>query len=494
MPESNTIPALLAARASDQLAIADTEGLSLSYTQLAGAVRQIAEALAGAGVHRSDRIAIVTPNGPAAALGFLGAATAGVAAPLNPSYRRNEFVFALTDLPARVLLTDGSSPAAVEAAVELGIPVLLLSPQLTVVNVSAASPAAPAPGDVALVLHTSGTTGRPKRVPLTHANLAFSAANIARSLELSPADRCLNVMPLFHIHGLVGVLLASLHAGSSAICTPGFDAFKFLGWLEDQQPTWYSAVPTIHQAVLSRSKTRQSDLRHALRFIRSASSALPPTVLGDLEEAFGVPVIEAYGMTEASHQVAANPLPPGERRPGSVGIPAGVEVRAFTPDGEAVPTGNEGEIGIRGPSVTAGYEGIDPSTFTFPGGWLRSGDQGRVDSDGYIWLTGRLKELINRGGEKISPREVEEVLLSHPSVAQAVVFALAHDTLGEDVGAAVVPSTGISSLDVAVLRNFAAERLAAFKVPRKVAIVEQIPLGPTGKAQRVGMAARLGLE
>jgi acyl-CoA synthetase (AMP-forming)/AMP-acid ligase II len=493
MPDSNTIPALLTARASDRLAIADTEGSSLSYTQLAGAVTRIAEALAGAGVHRSDRIAIVTRNGPAAALGFLGAATAGVAAPLNPAYRRSEFEFALSDLPARVLLTDGSAPAAIEAAAEQGVTVLSLSAHFTVKGATT-TPERLAPDDIALVLHTSGTTGRPKRVPLTHANLAFSAANIARSLDLRPADRCLNVMPLFHIHGLIGVLLASLHAGSSAICTPGFDAFKFLGWLEDQQPSWYSAVPTIHQAVLSRSKTRKSDLRHSLRFIRSASSALPPSVLGDLETTFGVPVIEAYGMTEASHQVAANPLPPGERRPGSVGIPAGVEVRAFTPDGQAVPAGNEGEIGIRGPSVTAGYEDIDPSTFTFPGGWLRTGDQGRVDADGYVWLTGRLKEVINRGGEKISPREVEEVLLSHPSVAEAVVFALAHDTLGEDVGAAVVPAAGISSLDVAGLRSFATERLAAFKVPGKVAIVEQIPLGPTGKAQRVGMAARLGLE
>ena len=492
MPEFQTTSALLAGRASDQPAIAGSGGLSLDYAQLASTCAAMARALAGAGIKRTDRVALVTSNGPGAALAFLGATMAGVAAPLNPAYRQNEFRFALADLPARILLTDGSAPPAAAAATELGIPALTLSPKFEISGTLAEySPALP--GDVALVLHTSGTTGAPKRVPLTHANLLHSASNIASSLQLTPAGRCLNVMPLFHIHGLIGCLLASLSAGGSVVCTPGFDAFKFFGLLEAHRPTWYSAVPTMHQAVLSRAKSQPAAFEHNLRFIRSASSALPSTVLSNLEATFGVPVIEAYGMTEASHQVAANPLPPLERRPGSVGLPNGVEVAVFTPDGEHAPAGAEGEVGIRGPSVTSGYEGIAAESFTYPGGWLRTGDQGHIDPEGYLWLTGRLKEFINRGGEKVSPREVEDILLSYPAVAQAVVFAIAHEKLGEDVAAAVVPAEG-ALLDLKVLRTFASEHLAAFKVPRRIVVVEQVPLGPTGKPQRVGMAARLGLE
>jgi acyl-CoA synthetase (AMP-forming)/AMP-acid ligase II len=330
-------------------------------------------------------------------------------------------------------------------------------------------------------------------VPLTHANLTASAANIAASLALSPADRCLNVMPLFHIHGLVGCLLASLHAGGSVACTPGFDAFKFFGALEAFRPTWYSAVPTMHQAILSRTRGGEAP-RHQLRFARSASSALPAVVASGIESLFGVPLIEAYGMTEASHQIASNPLPPQARKLGSVGLPSGVEVRTFADDGAPLSNGARGEVGIRGPSVTSGYEGIDPSLVTFPGGWLRTGDEGEIDADGYVWLTARIKEIINRGGEKVSPAEVESVLLEHPAVGAAVVFAVPHDALGQDVAAAVVPAGDAPPPEPAELRTFAADRLARFKVPRKILVVDAIPLGPTGKPQRTTMAARLGLE
>jgi acyl-CoA synthetase (AMP-forming)/AMP-acid ligase II len=278
------------------------------------------------------------------------------------------------------------------------------------------------------------------------------------------------------------------------VCTPGFDAFRFFGWLETSRPTWYTAVPTMHQAVAVRGRGHSAGTgAGSLRFVRSSSSPLPPTVMRDVEELFGVPMVEAYGMTEASHQVCSNPLPPGTRKPGSVGLPRGIDLMVVGPDGSPLPPGETGEVVIRGESVTTGYEGIDPTEFTLPGGWLRTGDLGRIDAEGYVVLEGRLKELVNRGGEKISPREVEDVLLTYPGIREVVVFAVPHEKLGEDIAAAIVPDSGEMPFDVPALRNFAGSRLAAFKVPRTVVVVDAIPLGPTGKPQRVGMAGRLGL-
>ena len=488
MAPPRTVFALLSAAHTDAPVLTG-DGVSLNQGELLDRVDALARWMAGAGAGRHDRIALVTRNGPEAALAFIAASIAGVAAPLNPSYTRAEFEFSLRDLPARLLVTDGLSPAASEAANSCGIPEIRLS-----AGAPGPGPSLPfeppSPADVALVLHTSGTTGIPKRGPLTHANLTASAANIASTLGLAPGDRCLNVMPLFHIHGLIGAVLASLHAGSEVFCTPGFDAFQFWRRVEEVRPTWYSAVPSMHQAILSRAPDRPPA---SLRFVRSASSSLAPVLIAELEANLGVPVIEAYGMTEAAHQVASNPLPPGQRRPGSVGLPAGVEVQVFAPDGQAVVAGTRGEVCIRGASVTAGYEGIDPATTTFPGGWLRTGDEGLLDDAGYLWLTGRIKELINRGGEKVSPVEVEAVLLEHPAVAQVVVFALPHPSLGQEVAAALVPVDKAAGVAVADLRRFASERLAPFKVPRKFVVLDAIPLGPTGKPQRSSMAERLGL-
>jgi acyl-CoA synthetase (AMP-forming)/AMP-acid ligase II len=301
-------------------------------------------------------------------------------------------------------------------------------------------------------------------------------------------------MPLFHIHGLIGALLASMQAGASVVCTPGFDAFKFFGWLDETKPTWYTAVPTMHQLVLSRA-ARQKEVidRTKLRFIRSSSAALPPTVMAELEETFGAPVIEAYGMTEASHQMATNPLPPDERKPGSVGRGAGVEVGIMNDDGDMLPSPQVGEIVIRGGNVTGGYENNPTANAScYTNGWFRTGDQGYLDAEGYVFLTGRLKEIINRGGEKVSPREVDEVLLEHPAVAQAVAFAVPHDRLGEEVAAAVVLNEGASA-DERELKEHAARSLADFKLPKTIVILNDIPKGPTGKVQRIGLAEKLGL-
>lgn len=348
--------------------------------------------------------------------------------------------------------------------------------------------------DIALVLHTSGTTSRPKIVPLTHENICASAANVSKSLALTAADRCLNVMPLFHIHGLIAAVLASLGAGASAFCTPGFNGLKFFGWMKEANPSWYTAVPTMHQAIVERGRRNREVAKAArLRLIRSSSASLPPRLMGALEELFDAPMIEAYGMTEAAHQMASNPLPPRERKPGSVGLAAGPEVSIMDEKGRLLPSRSVGEVVIRGANVTPGYQDnpeVNASAFT--NGWFRTGDQGMMDESGYLRLTGRLKEIINRGGEKISPREVDEVLLEHPAVVQAVTFAVPHDKLGEEVAVAIVLRKGATPTEREV-REFAGKRLADFKVPRRVVFLDEIPKGPTGKLQRIGLAGKLGL-
>jgi acyl-CoA synthetase (AMP-forming)/AMP-acid ligase II len=349
--------------------------------------------------------------------------------------------------------------------------------------------------DVALVLHTSGTTSRPKIVPLSHRNITASATHIGAMLALGPDDLCLNIMPLFHIHGLIAAVLSSLAAGGQVVCTPGFNAFKFFGWFAAIRPTWYTAVPTMHQTILGLAPRNKAAIAAGrLRFLRSSSASLPAQAMVDLEAAFGVPVIESYGMTEASHQMASNPLPPRPRFPGSVGVAAGPEVAIMDEAGILLPQGALGEVVIRGPNVTAGYENNPKANAeNFVNGWFRTGDQGTLDERGYLRLTGRLKELINRGGEKISPLEVDDVLSEHPAVGQCLTFAMPHKMLGEEVAAAVVLREGATA-DELTLRDFAAARLAAFKVPRRIVFLDEIPKGATGKLMRIGLAEKLGIK
>lgn len=503
MASPDALSGLLARGAASAPALLAPGREPLPYGALRATVAALRGQLNGCGVGRGDRVAIVLPNGPAMAAAFLGVAGAATAAPLNPAYRPDELDFYLSDLEAAALVAaegdDGPAPAAAEAR---GVPVLRLAEEggaagavrLTGPAGAAARPGPAGAGDTALALHTSGTTSRPKLVPLTHANLAASARNIAATLGLGPEDRGLNVMPLFHIHGLVAALAAPLSAGGSVAATPGFDAFAFFRWMEEARPTWYTAVPTMHQAVLARAGRHRDAVRAApLRFVRSSSASLPPAVMEALEEALGVPVIESYGMTEACHQMASNPLPPAPRKPGSVGPAAGPEVAVMGEGGAILPAGEVGEVVVRGANVTPGYIGRpEANAEAFAGGWFRTGDQGLLDGDGYLFLRGRLKEIVNRGGEKISPREVDEALLEHPAVAQAVAFAVPHPRLGEDIAAAVVAAEG-ASVAPDELRAFVAERLAAFKVPRRILVVEEIPKGPTGKLQRIGLAGQLGL-
>ena len=345
-----------------------------------------------------------------------------------------------------------------------------------------------------MILHTSGTTSRPKIVPLSHRNVCASARNISRTLQLTEDDVELHIMPLFHIHGLIAGVLAPMAVGSQIFVTPGFNALKFFGWMKECKPSWYTAVPTMHQTILSRAAGNADVIRdNPLRFVRSSSSSMPPQVIAELEAVFKAPLIEAYGMTEAAHQMASNPLPPARRIPGSVGLAAGPEVAVMDNAGNLLPPDTIGEVVIRGDNVTAGYENNPKANAeAYTNGWFRTGDQGTLTADGYLTLTGRLKEIINRGGEKISPREVDEVLMDHPAVAQVVTFGMPHAKLGEDVAAAVVLREG-QSLTERELREFAATRLADFKVPRKILFMAEIPKGATGKLQRIGLAEKLGL-
>lgn len=499
---SGTIRNVIGGRAEgrpDAVAVLDVEGRTFTYGQLQVQILRIAAALHAENVGRTDRVVTVLRDGLDAAVGFLGTASCAIAVPLDPDLGRGEFEDRFNGLDAKCLLANGGPDTAASAAADrcgmklIEYPFSAQDPRRARDAEAAASDDGPSSDDIALILHTSGTASTPKRVPLTHANLVASARNVAAVLALSPEDRCLNVMPLFHVHGLVAGLLSSLVSGGSVVCAPGYDGSGFLDWLEDCRPTWYTAVPTIHQSLLSEMDGRgiSKITSHSLRLIRSSSSPLPTRMMASLEDRLGVPVIEAYGMTEASHQIASNPLPPCPRKPGSVGRASGVEVAVLGPDGRAQPANTEGEIVIRGESVLSGYEsdgGTNDAAFV--DGWFRTGDSGSVDQNGYITLTGRLKERINRGGEKIAPREIDDALLDHPAVARAIAFALPHCTLGEDVAAAVVLRDGAEATETD-LRSYLLGRLAAFKVPSRFVFVDELPVGPTGKPQRTGLADAL---
>ena len=473
-------------------------GPAVTYRSLRNQVEGLAATLHALGLGRGDRVAMALPNGIEVITAFFGiTAAAATAAPLNPAYTAEEFRFYLEDIEAKALIVPPGGGEQARVAAPAGT--LLIEAVLTTngqvrFDVAGSSPLPhaqtdPAPDDVALFLHTSGTTSRPKGVPLLHANLLASAANVVATYALTAADVSLCVMPLFHVHGLVASTLATVASGGTVIVPPRFSASTFWPTVKAHRATWYTAVPTIHQVLLARADEERAPApgTSGLRFIRSCSSALAPATMAGLEARFGCPVLEAYGMTEAAHQMASNPLPPAPRRPGSVGRGTGVQVAIMDEAGTLLAVGAQGEVVIQGPNVTHGYHNNpEANAATFTHGWFRTGDQGVLDADGYLTLVGRLKELINRGGEKISPREIDEVLLTHPAVAEAVCFGVPDTKYGEEVAAAVVLRGDASEAD---LIAHCRDRLAAFKAPKTIYLIAQVPRTATGKIQRRAVAA-----
>ncbi|MGC2323710.1 MAG: AMP-binding protein [Terriglobales bacterium] len=497
MKAPDTLLDLLHAAPGERTAIIVPElGLRLSYEALRRQVVALAEALAATGIHHTDRVASLLPNGLPAIVTFLASSIAATAAPLNPAYPYEELFFFLGDTSAQVLLcpshgADQARSAATDRAIRVYTVEMDSEGTVHLVERRERSEVTPPqPEDVALVLHTSGSTGRPKRVPLQHQNLAISAATIAQTCELKPDDVSLCVMPLFHIHGLVASTLAPLVSGGTVVVPTKFNPLTFWQIVREHHVTWYSAVPTMHQLLLARSHGHKHHSA-TLRFVRSASAPMGPEIIQRIEDVFGVPFIEAYGMTEASHQMSSNPLPPKYRKHGSVGQATGIRISIMDEEGNLLGKDQPGEVVIQGPSVFTGYENNpEANASAFVNGWFRTGDQGFLDKDNYLHLVGRIKDLIIRGGENVAPREVDEALLRHPAVAEAVTFAMPHPVLGEEVAAAVVLHEP-GSATAAILLKHCRERLAEYKVPKKIFIVHSIPLTATGKVRRQQVGAAL---
>jgi len=487
------LPAILQEGSPSPALICPDDGTVVSHGELASAVHQLAGVLAGLGVARGQRVALVLANGPEIVELLLAVALCGAtAAPMNPGYTEAEYKFYLNDLDPSLLVVQAGRGADVRrAAGELmiaDVPVQRQGPpQLSVAGIGATAERSFDPGspeDVALLLHTSGTTRRPKRVPLLQRNLMASLRAIGVHYRLDEADVSYCAMPLFHVHGLIASTLAQLAAGGSVVTPRRLTRRRYWQQVSTHGVTWVSASPTTHQELMEHGTAPAP----SLRFVRSCSSALSPGLMERLEKIYEAPVLEAYGMTEASHQMTSNPLPPGRRRPGSVGVPAGAEVRIVDQAGRDLPAGQPGEVAVRGAGLTPGYRG-DPeaNAESFFGGWFRTGDRGLLE-DGYLRLEGRIKELIIRGGENISPGEVEDALKTHPAVADAVCFGIDDDKYGQVVGAAVVLK---GEADPAQLRARCRASLADFKVPKVIHVVSELPRTPTGKIQRNLVASRL---
>lgn len=471
--------------------------MSVSYQKLSADVKAFQEKLAQVGVSAEAAVSIALPNTYEFIVSFIAASwQRAIAAPLNPAYKQSEFEFYIDDLSSAIALVPrgafAQDAAAVRAArkYNAAIAECFYNGQEVVLDVKetgklagkAARMEVAQADDVALVLHTSGTTGRPKAVPLTHRNLLRTMKNIQETYQLTPRDRTMLVMPLFHVHGLLAGFLAPLASGGSVVVPPKFSASDFWKDFQEHKANWYTAVPTIHQILLRSPMPRP---KPEIRFIRSCSSPLSPKTFHELEKAFGAPVLEAYAMTEAAHQMTSNPLPPNKRKPGSVGIGQGVEVKILDDAGHEVAQGKEGEICIRGENVTKGYlnhPSANESSFTKEG-FFRTGDQGKLDEDGYVIITGRIKELINKGGEKISPIELDNVIAQHPAVSEAVSFAIEDEMYGQDVGLAVVIKEG-HKLTADELKTWLADRVARFKLPKKIYFTDMMPKTATGKIQR----------
>jgi acyl-CoA synthetase (AMP-forming)/AMP-acid ligase II len=468
----------------------------LTYRELDRRLQAMRREVTRAGLRPGEVAALALANGPELITAFLAVSGIGAGAPLNPAFTESEFRFHLSCLGARILIVpDGVISPAVAAAQSLGMPVLKIrsTPDdamgvFTWDRPENAVPTLPVrTTDASLLLFTSATTGGPKLVPLTWENLRAMAVRETSALQLSAADRHLSLMPLFHIYGLAAVL-AQLFCGGAVISTPGFNPATFAAWLDRFRPTWLLSSPPLNRAILGLVREHPEAFRRApLRLIRTSGAAPQAEVLTALEEAVGAPVLNGYGLTETGGVTRETP---DARKPGSVGPSSGLEVAIMDALGNLLAEEREGEIVVRGASVTSGYlDEPEANQVAFRDGWFHTGDLGRLDGESFLFITGRLKEIIDRGGEKIIPQEVEDVLAAHPEVLDAAVFAVPHTTLGEDAAAAVVLRGGATA-SAPELRRFAATRLAPFKVPRRIVFLDRIPRTAIGKPQRALLAER----
>ena len=506
----NTLNELVLSINKNNVFIQSPDETDTTYGELINYMADTHAKLAFLKINKEDKVAIVLGNGSAMACTFIAIAANYTSCPLNPSYTKEEFKFYYDDLKVKaVIIEENKSIEAREAAKELDIRIINLKSKTksrsieldikTDIKNKDEYLIESDQDDVAMILHTSGTTSRPKMVPLSQKNLLASASNISNTLNLSEEDKCLNIMPMFHIHGLIAAILAPIYKSGTIITPSGFDALKFFRWIDEFKPTWYTAVPTMHQAILSRAP-RNIDIikNNQLKFIRSSSASLPSTVMKSLEKAFNTCVIESYGMTEATHQMTSNPLPPNKRKAGSVGLAAGPEV-ALLKNNKIIHNNKAnkditGQIIIKGENVTSGYiNNPKANSESYIDGWFLTGDEGIFDKDGYLRITGRLKEIINRGGEKISPKEIDEILMEHEYIQQAVAFSVPHEKLGEDLYAAVILRDN-NSINENELKDYCRKRLTQFKIPKKILIVDEIPKGATGKLQRIGLHEKLGIK
>jgi acyl-CoA synthetase (AMP-forming)/AMP-acid ligase II/thioesterase domain-containing protein/acyl carrier protein len=504
-PEPMCIPDLIAhhaERTPDAPAVLAPGSRALTYAGLQNHIAHTVGRLNAMGIERGDRVAQVLPHGAMAAVAYLALASGGTCFPLDPDLPLADLLWRLDFAEARaVVVPEGEAGVAAEAARQLGLALLTLRPAPDGPAGLAAflgdepdplpEPAFSRPADIALIIATSGTTDRPKLVPLSHINIMTAARDTGRPFGLTAEDRHLCIAPLFHTAGLVsGVLTALVSGGSVALGGP-FDARAFFGWMDELQPTWYGGVPTMHRDILAQAGAYRDVIdRRPMRVIRCGGAPAEPELLERLGTAFGTHVCVSYGLTETGPRLAENPLPPDPAKRGSVGPSAGPEIGIMDVNGALLAAGEEGEIVARGANVMAGYlKNPQANAQSFANGWFRTGDVGYLDEDGYLFLTGRVKELINCGGLKVAPAEVEAVLRLHPSVREAVAFAVPDDRLGEQVGAAVVLRQGAAT-GQDELERFAGERLAPYKVPRRIAFLEQIPRSATRKVQR-GEAARV---
>ena len=506
----NTLNELVLSINKNNVFIQSPDETDTTYGELMNYMADTHAKLAFLKINKEDKVAIVLSNGSAMACTFIAIAANYTSCPLNPSYTKEEFKFYYDDLKVKaVIIEKNKSIEAREAAKELDIRIINLKSKTksrsieldikTDIKNKDKYLIESDQDDVAMILHTSGTTSRPKMVPLSQKNLLASASNISNTLNLSEEDKCLNIMPMFHIHGLIAAILAPIYKSGTIITPSGFDALKFFRWIDEFKPTWYTAVPTMHQAILTRAP-RNIDIikNNQLKFIRSSSASLPSTVMKTLEKTFNTCVIESYGMTEATHQMTSNPLPPNKRKAGSVGLAAGPEV-ALLKNNKIIHNNKAnkditGQIIIKGENVTSGYiNNPKANSESYIDGWFLTGDEGIFDKDGYLRITGRLKEIINRGGEKISPKEIDEILMEHEYIQQAVAFSVPHEKLGEDLYAAVILRDN-NSINENELKDYCRKRLTQFKIPKKILIVDEIPKGATGKLQRIGLHEKLGIK